>query len=72
MANHYIDNIQIVYTTRRLPAFEETHQVIGGCVVVERDPAWTGLALSGAFDDRFGAETRLKQSKTNDIPATGN
>jgi hypothetical protein len=40
---------------RRLPAFEETHVVLGGCIVVDRDD-YDGLT-SRAFDDRFGTDT---------------
>jgi hypothetical protein len=52
----------IIYKYRQLPSFEETHLVMGGCIVVEREDAVFGpqastMAPLGMFDDRFGAET---------------
>ena len=46
-------------THRRLPTFEETHLVMGGCIVVDREdfPQSTTLAPPGMFDSRFGTET---------------
>lgn len=56
---NYMDDNDITIKYRRLPAFEETHQVMGGCIVVDREdyPQSTTLAPLGMFDDRFGTET---------------
>lgn len=51
------DDIQTL-KYRRLPAFEENHMVMGGCIVVDREEFFqTALAPPGMFDSRLGTET---------------